>query len=267
MLRPCRCSGSVSYVHLDCLNQWRATSSAAYFTCNVCKYNYRIERTVLAKLLTNEKLILVASVCFMVMLSLVLGVGVDEVIRRLEYDFNPMWLRCNVDYKQRLTQYIINTYKTSGGFNAMIKQYIKLLQTGAPMIYFVCNPLLQLSLRTFLLGAMPLGVLGFASYILRKCGVLFFSVCVYLLPNFPILSSIFELLDTFMLLRGLGFQQGVMHAGLLGMWLVSLGFNPLARLCLVVGGAIAIRQVYGYVTERARLVANRFGDMILEPNT
>jgi hypothetical protein len=42
LIRPCKCTGSQSFVHLECLNQWWSTSSAANCTCSVCKYKYLI---------------------------------------------------------------------------------------------------------------------------------------------------------------------------------------------------------------------------------
>lgn len=40
LIRPCKCSGSQAYVHVDCLNQWRATSKTARTKCPVCRFKY-----------------------------------------------------------------------------------------------------------------------------------------------------------------------------------------------------------------------------------
>jgi hypothetical protein len=50
------------------------------------------------------------------------------------------------------------------------------------------------------------------------------------------------------------------------MWFASLGTQALSRLSLVVGVAIATREVYGYLIVKARVLSNWFGDMILEPH-
>jgi hypothetical protein len=57
-----------------------------------------------------------------------------------------------------------------------------------------------------------------------------------------------------------------MHVGFVLMWFASLGTQALSRLSLVVGVAIATREVYGYLIVKARVLSNWFGDMILEPH-
>jgi len=43
LIRPCKCTGSVQYVHRECLDQWRKSSPRAYTTCNVCGFNYQFK--------------------------------------------------------------------------------------------------------------------------------------------------------------------------------------------------------------------------------
>ena len=45
MITPCLCSGSVKYVHLDCLNEWREITRniEAKKNCLVCKFDYVFE--------------------------------------------------------------------------------------------------------------------------------------------------------------------------------------------------------------------------------
>lgn len=57
-----------------------------------------------------------------------------------------------------------------------------------------------------------------------------------------------------------------MQVGLVITWLASLGVRAISRLCLVVGCAIATREVYTYLLGKARTLSQRFGDMILEPH-
>lgn len=54
LIRPCNCKGTQEFVHIDCLNRWRATSNAASEVCPVCKYKYRIQKGWLATLLLSE---------------------------------------------------------------------------------------------------------------------------------------------------------------------------------------------------------------------
>jgi hypothetical protein len=45
LISPCLCKGSMRFVHLDCLNQWRisAANATSYFQCDQCKYRYSIQ--------------------------------------------------------------------------------------------------------------------------------------------------------------------------------------------------------------------------------
>ncbi|KAF8481258.1 hypothetical protein DFH94DRAFT_739031 [Russula ochroleuca] len=55
LIRPCLCSGTVSYVHVACLQRWRNTSAnaSAFFVCPQCRYRYRFARTKIVGLATN----------------------------------------------------------------------------------------------------------------------------------------------------------------------------------------------------------------------
>ncbi|KAH9487014.1 E3 ubiquitin-protein ligase MARCHF8 [Psilocybe cubensis] len=55
LIRPCLCKGSISYVHVKCLEQWRKTSSSqsAFFACPQCHYEYRFARTQIVGLAAN----------------------------------------------------------------------------------------------------------------------------------------------------------------------------------------------------------------------
>lgn len=46
---PCKCKGTSKWVHRECLNQWRATSTnrEAFNKCMECKYNYNIHEQIL----------------------------------------------------------------------------------------------------------------------------------------------------------------------------------------------------------------------------
>lgn len=45
LIRPCRCTGTMQYVHRDCLDQWRASDNnpEAFSKCGTCNYNYVIQ--------------------------------------------------------------------------------------------------------------------------------------------------------------------------------------------------------------------------------
>lgn len=197
MLRPCRCSGSVSYVHLECLNRWRATSTAAYFTCSVCKYNYRIERTLIAQILVHEATVLVLAVLMIVAACFALGLVVSFTIAYLELPIDPVhdilvlmnidryWLRCILSSKYSALHgtphsagsdffgALQHIYATSPGVVELGRNLIALWRSPLPMVYFLCHPVMSSTVNVFLLGAMPVGAVGFFGYFIGKqCSLL-----------------------------------------------------------------------------------------------
>ena len=60
LIRPCSCKGTQEFVHLKCLNRWRATSNAASSVCPVCKFRYRVTRgPIAAFILSNNGIIII----------------------------------------------------------------------------------------------------------------------------------------------------------------------------------------------------------------
>lgn len=59
LIRPCLCKGSISYVHVKCLQKWRNTSSSrsAFFSCPQCHYQYHFARTRIVGLASNPVLV------------------------------------------------------------------------------------------------------------------------------------------------------------------------------------------------------------------
>jgi hypothetical protein len=55
LFSPCRCKGTMKYVHVQCLDQWRQASARreSFIRCDQCRYEYNLQRTRLAALLTH----------------------------------------------------------------------------------------------------------------------------------------------------------------------------------------------------------------------
>mmetsp|Transcript_2217 Transcript_2217/g.5118 ORF Transcript_2217/g.5118 Transcript_2217/m.5118 type:complete len:400 (-) Transcript_2217:4150-5349(-) len=51
LISPCLCRGTMQYVHIECLNQWRlnSPSSSAFYKCPQCGFKYLFARTKVAK--------------------------------------------------------------------------------------------------------------------------------------------------------------------------------------------------------------------------
>ncbi|WVF65304.1 hypothetical protein IAT40_000028 [Kwoniella sp. CBS 6097] len=75
MISPCLCTGSMRYVHVNCLNAWRGTgtNAKAHMECPQCHYRYQLRRTLVSGLATSRPiLILSTGITF---LSITLTVG------------------------------------------------------------------------------------------------------------------------------------------------------------------------------------------------
>ncbi|TBU34803.1 zf-C3HC4-domain-containing protein [Dichomitus squalens] len=59
LIRPCLCKGSITYVHVKCLQRWRNTSSSrsAFYACPQCGYHYHFARTRIVGIATNPVVI------------------------------------------------------------------------------------------------------------------------------------------------------------------------------------------------------------------
>ncbi|KAI0936473.1 hypothetical protein AcV5_004605 [Taiwanofungus camphoratus] len=55
LIRPCLCKGSISHVHVKCLQRWRNTSTnrSAFYSCPQCGYKYHFARTRVLGVATN----------------------------------------------------------------------------------------------------------------------------------------------------------------------------------------------------------------------
>lgn len=51
--RPCKCRGSIAYVHVSCLKRWRKVSATAFYRCGQCGYEYNFRRTLAYGIASN----------------------------------------------------------------------------------------------------------------------------------------------------------------------------------------------------------------------
>lgn len=74
LIRPCNCRGSLAFVHVECLNQWRATSATALTTCSVCGFTYKTKpKPAYSALVSNHNFILAVSCLIALVATLVTG--------------------------------------------------------------------------------------------------------------------------------------------------------------------------------------------------
>ena len=79
LFRPCRCSGTMLYVHMSCLEAWRVASHNARssYQCDQCKYEYKmgtvVNRLLLVRVLRSPFAVELASIVVLFLLVFVAG--------------------------------------------------------------------------------------------------------------------------------------------------------------------------------------------------
>ncbi|KAF9165864.1 hypothetical protein DFQ26_009234 [Actinomortierella ambigua] len=64
LISPCMCKGSMKYVHVECLNEWRARSPKreSHYKCDTCKYEFSFRRTSFAKYLSHPATLFILTI-------------------------------------------------------------------------------------------------------------------------------------------------------------------------------------------------------------
>ncbi|KAG0208216.1 hypothetical protein BGX28_000743 [Mortierella sp. GBA30] len=64
LISPCLCKGSMKYVHVECLNAWRARSPKreSHYKCDTCKYSFSFRRTSFARWLAHPLTVFVLTI-------------------------------------------------------------------------------------------------------------------------------------------------------------------------------------------------------------
>mmetsp|Transcript_9923 Transcript_9923/g.14944 ORF Transcript_9923/g.14944 Transcript_9923/m.14944 type:complete len:498 (+) Transcript_9923:32-1525(+) len=237
LIRPCRCTGSLSYVHLKCLNEWRATSSTASYQCFVCKYSYRIERTALTEFLMSETaaraisvIIVLAMLCLAGSACLFIAVPVWGLDICREFctlvHWRLWWRSCTF---QRLP-YNYTPVRLLRDY-----MYVDIEQIRERLL---CNYGTFLVIEISMSGCIVIGTVSIILYMIN-------AMIKFVRSN--------EARDA-------------RELALLTAWAASLTQTHIGRLGIWVGMAVASREVYSNVIVYGRKIAQAIGENILEPN-
>lgn len=91
LFSPCKCKGSMRYVHFQCLNQWRKVSQkrTSYVQCDFCKYRYAVKRTTLANIMTSKITITFLTLIVFGILTFLSGFLTKFMLRAYTTPANP----------------------------------------------------------------------------------------------------------------------------------------------------------------------------------
>lgn len=75
LISPCQCRGTMSKVHINCLNRWRNASAGrkSFYQCDQCGYRYRIQRAKIAGLAENKIALASLAMSFFIVLVMLNG--------------------------------------------------------------------------------------------------------------------------------------------------------------------------------------------------
>ncbi|PWN50298.1 hypothetical protein IE53DRAFT_102527 [Violaceomyces palustris] len=86
LLSPCRCKGTMKYVHATCLDRWRALSSrnSSVVSCDQCGAPYRFKKSRFVGLATSPTLLFVVSLAVFLTLIWMVGFLAGVVLERYD---------------------------------------------------------------------------------------------------------------------------------------------------------------------------------------
>ncbi|KAI1344075.1 hypothetical protein F5Y15DRAFT_368992 [Xylariaceae sp. FL0016] len=80
MLCPCMCKGSVKWVHEACLKEWMNFKKQGGYKCDLCQYEYRIERMNWATRLQSPLLSVLITILILISSVFLLGFIADPIL-------------------------------------------------------------------------------------------------------------------------------------------------------------------------------------------
>ncbi|KAI1817586.1 hypothetical protein GGS20DRAFT_531836 [Poronia punctata] len=80
LINPCLCKGSIKYLHEGCLKLWMNENPSKGYKCDICKYDYRIERLSWAQRLRSPLLSLLMTLAILFVAIFFLGFVADPIL-------------------------------------------------------------------------------------------------------------------------------------------------------------------------------------------
>jgi hypothetical protein len=80
LISPCLCKGSIKYMHEGCLKLWMNENPSKGYKCDICKYEYRIERLSWAQQLRSPLISLLMTLAILLITVFLLGFVADPIL-------------------------------------------------------------------------------------------------------------------------------------------------------------------------------------------
>lgn len=267
LISPCACRGSQSYVHISCLNEWRATSTSALYQCYICKSEYRTERTKLAEILMHPLTVQCLTVIVVLLGVLLAGcilLQADKYFLRLDLlrricdvsgvSFDMMRRRCTMPWYHRRYEYLVNALSERRSLAEAwsVSKWFQNMQflAGYASQQMYCK-------QSQALDSILEVCFGGGS-VVALCGML--NQYAYRVLWCDIIKRQWDLY------RATGRMVFTREMAVVVFWIATIVPNEnLGRLSVIFGMAWSYVQLYAEVMIRTRKVAQAIGETILEP--
>ncbi|KAJ6509460.1 hypothetical protein C8R47DRAFT_1098797 [Mycena vitilis] len=242
LIKPCLCKGSISFVHVKCLQRWRntAASQSAFFSCPQCHYKYRFARTRIVGVATNPVVVgAITSIFFTILVLLSSFITTffmswfEEPTEGYYYRYNGFYFSVSpFSIAQDLIRAALRILRDISGEDDPIFGHGD-SQAGAPTPPLERGLLMSFA-RRFLLG---LPIIGAGSL-------------VHMLLSLPLLSPVHFLARYRSSNRRRESSRDIASLIIIGL--------------LLVGAARALLKVYAFTQSLAQRLLHRAEDAILE---
>jgi len=174
LIKPCKCNGSIRYVHVVCLNRWRntSTSRSAFFQCPQCRYKYHFARTYVVGMATSPLLISFFSLNLFILLVFAASFVGSFVLRYFDnsdftYSSYSYWFYDPISATQNFIAYAIRLMDETAESTLMDSSQGNMdWSRGTPYKMADTQPgIIIRLLRRFILGLGVVGVTGFVQWI------------------------------------------------------------------------------------------------------
>ncbi|KAF9481025.1 hypothetical protein BDN70DRAFT_831834 [Pholiota conissans] len=168
LIRPCLCKGSISYVHINCLKQWRnsSASQSAFFQCPQCRYQYRFARTSIVGLGTNP--VVIGGFSGLLFTSIVMAASFITTFFMAAFDepsqsyysyYNPFYFFSRWDVAQDLVTAAFRVIR-DGEFSDVLEDTLSYTTAKGPVNVPIPRPppgIVKRFIRRFIIGLPLIG--------------------------------------------------------------------------------------------------------------
>ncbi|KAJ2993850.1 hypothetical protein NUW58_g1714 [Xylaria curta] len=147
LLSPCLCKGSIKYMHEGCLKLWMNENPSKGYKCDICKYQYRMERLSWAQRLRSPFISLIMTLTILFVTIFLLGFVADPIL--------GLWLDpvgtitdTVIPGSRFADEDVLDLAEADGWFEHLLKGVFSLGLLGFVKVFLAMSPWQWWNLRT-----------------------------------------------------------------------------------------------------------------------